>query len=492
MEKVLDRLPSGLFMVDQEQRIVFWNAAAERITGFSAKEAVGRHCSFLAGRRCGLFDPALPKPITGRSGSIRAKDGHLRFLVINVDDLRNGQGEVLGAIGSFVDITGRRRLEQRLRRHRSELGAEVRHRTAQLEQERSRIGDILDAMADFVYIAGPDFRIRFVNRAMAEVFSTAPGGSCHRAFHGLAEPCPNCPMERVLQSGTVREEGGFPNLRRTYESIHSPLRTAEGELQMLAVHRDITERKLSEKKLRDANSELDAFVYTVSHDLRGPLTPIIGFSEFLRAEYKECLDAQGIELLTEIENQGHKMLALMEDLLTLSRVGRITPPPAPASTRKVLLEVLDGISREINRTGIRIEAGPLPDLRVPETLLAQLFSNLIGNALCYAGIAGDPIEVGSVTTPGQVRLFVRDHGPGIPEEERLRIFDAFYRGTTSGNTAGTGIGLATVRKIVRLYDGRCWVEDTPGGGATFWIELPGEFGTEPATPPVAAPEQPAQ
>lgn len=473
LETVLATVPSGLFVVDREQRIRYWNAEAERITGFSSAEAVGQHCSFLAGipcgKGCGLFDPDLPKPVIGVSCSVLHKDGKRIFLAKNVDYLRDDQGQIVGGIESFVDITRRKRLEHRLRRHSRDLEQAVQRRTAELDQERSRLATVLDSMKDFAYLVGEDFRIRFINRAMSEVFGQVSGEPCYRVFHQREDPCPWCPMDRVLAGEVVLEERGFETNRRHYEIIHSPLVTAEGKLEKLAVHRDITERKMAEQKLREANRELDAFVYTVSHDLRSPLTPIIGFADFLREEYRDRLDAQGLELLSEIENQGQKMLALMEDLLTLSRVGRIEPPAKPVATGDLVRQIVAAKLQELDQPHLAVTVGELPPLAIPATLLEDLFGNLIHNAICYGG---GGFEIAGTTAGDLVQILVRDHGPGIPANERQRIFDAFYRGSTTRQTPGTGIGLATVRKIARLYGGRAWVEETPGGGATFLLEFP--------------------
>jgi signal transduction histidine kinase len=110
-------------------------------------------------------------------------------------------------------------------------------------------------------------------------------------------------------------------------------------------------------------------------------------------------------------------------------------------------------------------------VRIPETLLAQIFTNLIGNAIRYADKEGIPIEVGGERRGTLVRYYVRDRGPGVPEEERERIFDVFFRGAMQREVPGTGVGLATVQKVARLYGGRAWVEETEGGGSTFWVEV---------------------
>ncbi|HEY7744762.1 MAG TPA: ATP-binding protein, partial [Desulfuromonadales bacterium] len=363
-----------------------------------------------------------------------------------------------------------KRLEKRLRRHALDLEQAVRRRTAELEAERSRLLTVLDAMNDLAYITSAGHRVEFMNRAMVEAFGTSNGNHCYEVY-GRRTACPWCPLPQVLIEETVREERFVEINGRTYEIMHTPLTDADGQIHKLSVFRDITERKDAENKLQAANQELDAFVYTVSHDLRTPLTPIIGFAEFLKEQYGDRLDAQGIDLLDEIEKQGEKMLALLEDLLALARVGRIETPAKKVDVTAVVQQVLDELSEAINRDGIIVTLNALPPLKVPETLLAQLFSNLVGNALRYAGGAGARIEIDGEAGDGRILYYVRDHGPGIPAEERSLIFDLFYRGSTAGKSIGTGIGLATVRKIARLYDGRVQVEETPGGGSTFVVEF---------------------
>jgi len=229
------------------------------------------------------------------------------------------------------------------------------------------------------------------------------------------------------------------------------------------------ERRLEEHHLLEtAYDDLDAFVLTLSHDIRGSLTPVIGYANLLKTEYGKSLGESGRMAVEAIADQGNRMLALMEDLLTLSRVGHLPPPEKPVMADEVVRVVLRNL--EVS-DGEEVRVANLPSLLVAETLLEQLFSNLIGNALRYAGQNRLPIEVGGERQGGKVTLFVRDHGPGIPPAERQRVFEVFFRGSTGKDHPGTGVGLATVRKIARLFGGRAWVEETPGGGATFKVEM---------------------
>jgi signal transduction histidine kinase len=235
--------------------------------------------------------------------------------------------------------------------------------------------------------------------------------------------------------------------------------------------RDTTERRQAEEGLKQANQDMDAFVYTVSHDLRTPITAVIGYAEFLRENYRDQLDELALSCLDQINISGNRMMVMMEDLLTLAKVRQIELPPDAFDPEEVLNEVISGLAGQLSRAGVTFDIGKLPPLRVPKTLLIQVLDNLIGNALKYGCSPENVIEVGGERNGEKVRFYVRDHGPGIPLEERRRIFEPFHRGPTEKKVQGTGIGLATVQKIAKLFDGRAWVEETPGGGSTFWVEV---------------------
>ena len=243
-----------------------------------------------------------------------------------------------------------------------------------------------------------------------------------------------------------------------------------GDISVIVMN-DITERKKADALIKESNEELDAFVHTVAHDLRNPLTPIMGYAEILRENYKEQLNEEGLSYLAEIEKAGTGMLDLMEGLLSLAKSGTIKRPIKFVPTDKVVARVIKNLAPNISAAGATLLINPLPPIHIPKTFLAQIFNNLIGNALRYAGNSGDLIEVGGEQAGKQIRFFVRDHGPGISEQERKHIFEIFYRGTNKGKVKGSGIGLAIVYKIARNYGGRAWVEETPGGGCTFWVEV---------------------
>ncbi|MEJ2202351.1 MAG: ATP-binding protein [Desulfuromonadaceae bacterium] len=237
------------------------------------------------------------------------------------------------------------------------------------------------------------------------------------------------------------------------------------------IHRAHRAFQEEQHKLTKANRELEEFVSTVSHDLRSPLAVMIGYAEFLQENYGDKLDEQALGCLDEIATQGGRMVTLLEDLLTVARAGYVERPQHPVSLNRVVESVLLELSGPMAEQGVTVKTDSLPTLSVPESLLAEILKNLLGNALHYACDVNKTIEIGGMQGKEKVSFFVRDHGPGIAEEERRKVFELFYRGASGTTVKGTGIGLAIVKKIAELYGGRVWVEATPRGGCTFWVEV---------------------
>jgi signal transduction histidine kinase len=290
-------------------------------------------------------------------------------------------------------------------------------------------------------------------------------------LHQYQSICKDCPLPTVLSGKVIRGERRLKASGKTYEIIHSPFPLAENPTHKLGVFRDITIRKAAERRLQQANRELDAFVSTVSHDLRSPLTPLIGFAELLEERSAGKLDDISTEALSEIKLSAEKMMNLLEDLLTLARVGQLKNPAQKICVRRVVEDVLLELRDKVVQRQANVTIGTLPDIRIPESLLADLFRNLVLNALKYAASDDPRVEISGEVRADRMRYRVIDHGPGVAAEEQDEIFEPFRRGSTSAGHQGTGLGLATVAKIARVFNGSAWAEETPGGGATFVVEL---------------------
>jgi PAS domain S-box-containing protein len=388
----------------------------------------------------------------------------------------SGKVELLIAEGH--DISARKRAEEELR---------FAHRQLQ---------EIVEFLPDATFVIDRDKKVIAWNRAIEEMTGVCKeeilgqGDNAYaQTLYGKASPTLIDLIDRPLAElgkhfEAVHKKGTNICVEQFLPTVYggkgayvwataSKLCDPQGNLvAVIETIRDITERKQAEEDLQEANRELEAFVHTISHDLRTPLTAIIGFAQLVKVMYEDRLDEQGLNMLAEIEKSSGRMNNMLVDLLAMATVGKIQRPAEPLDTHLVAQDALATLAERITDTGVEVNiVQTLPALQLPHTHLVQIFDNLIDNAVRYAGRSGGPIEIGGERKGERVCLYVRDHGPGIPPKERKLIFDLFYRGSTGKKTYRTGIGLATVQKIARHYGGEAWVEETLGGGSTFWVEI---------------------
>lgn len=249
-----------------------------------------------------------------------------------------------------------------------------------------------------------------------------------------------------------------------------------------AAARDITERKQTEEKLREMNQELEAFTYSVSHDLRAPLRHAAGFARILLEESSSDLNGSMRRHLERINRATLHMGQLIEDLLTLSRVSRQELDQKPVA----LGPLVEGCRKELRSAAVgrridwRVEA--LPTVRCDRGLVRQVLINLLSNAVKYTR-PRDPavIEVGATEQDGHKVIYVRDNGVGFDMKYAGKLFGAFQRLHRAEEFEGTGVGLATVQRIIRKHGGRVWVESEVDRGTSFYFTLePGGTGIEEA------------
>lgn len=256
----------------------------------------------------------------------------------------------------------------------------------------------------------------------------------------------------------------------------SLLRVADGTpVGAVAYVRDVTERKRWEEHLARKNEELEHYVHAVSHDLRSPLVAMLGYARLLQDDFAEVLGERGRHYATRIEEAGRIMEALIHDLLELSRIGNRGLQRDWVEPREVLLQLEAELKPRLEAGDVSFQVPEAPPLVCCDrTRLYQLFSNLIGNALDHMGECESPtIRVEIHASEGGHRIRVADNGRGIPPEEHERIFEIFQSlGPRRRSGAGTGIGLAIVKKIAESHGGGVRVQSAPGQGATFEVFLP--------------------
>ncbi len=257
-------------------------------------------------------------------------------------------------------------------------------------------------------------------------------------------------------------------------------RAADGRpLSMAGTVMDVTDRKQGdlerERLLHDLEgrtAEMESFVYTISHDLKAPLITISGFARLLQTDLARGDAGQATDSLGEILKACGGMQALIEDLLALARTGLIVGEPKEIVLADLFAELRSRCAHHIEQEQASVQLlGDLPRLRVDPVRFGQVLQNLVENALTFHRPGVPPkVELGATRVDGEFRLYVRDNGIGIPAAYQERIFGLFQR--LDNRTAGTGVGLAIVRRIVEMHGGRVWVESRPGAGSTFWIALP--------------------
>jgi len=211
----------------------------------------------------------------------------------------------------------------------------------------------------------------------------------------------------------------------------------------------------------------------VSHDLRAPLRHMEGFAHFLQHKYGPTLPEEGQHYLNRINSAATFMSKLVEGLLQLSHIGAQLPNIKPVSLRALLRDARSTLHSEAGGRGIEWRISTLPEAEGDAVLLGQVFTNLLSNAIKFSSKQAHPIiEIGSCERNGEPAIFVRDNGAGFDPRYADKLFGVFQRLHRQDEFSGTGIGLATVQRIIHRHGGRIWAESAPGQGATFFFTLP--------------------
>lgn len=286
---------------------------------------------------------------------------------------------------------------------------------------------------------------------------------------------------------TRTRQSGFE--ARHLEISFSPIRDEQGAMLGAAQHiRDITERQRAEDEranlltevarrnalLEAANKELEAFSYSVSHDLRAPLRHIDGFAGLLQRTANAKLDEKEQRYLTLITDSAKRMGRLIDDLLDFSRMGRAELRHATVDMAALVQAARNELEPDTQGRAIEWRVNPLPLVQGDASLLRQVWANLLANAVKYSRPRNPAIiEVGcEKEKPGETIFYVRDNGVGFEMKYSTHLFGVFQRLHRPEEFEGTGIGLANVRRIIARHGGRTWAEGQPGAGATIWFSLP--------------------
>jgi PAS domain S-box-containing protein len=486
---VAENANDGLINADSEGRITYFNAAAERMFGHSAADVLGRPLTMLMPERFAAAHEAALRRVaaggerrildTGRVDLIgRRRSGEEFPLELSLASATVERSLVF--IGILRDITQRHEAERSIR------DREARFRT------------LVEAAPDAVVIADKDGRIALVNAQTERLFGYSRDAlvgqpvelllperfrdrhARHRADYA-AEPRVRSMGDGLDLHGRRADGSEFP-----VAISLSPVETDAGT-HVIAAVRDVTEQRTAERRIqklydqltRDnidlavVNRELEAFSYSVSHDLRGPLRAIDGFSQALLEDCGASLDETGRDHLARVRRAAQRMGHLIDDLLKLSRVVRADLTEEKVDLSAIAATVIEGLqSEDLQRdVSVEIEAGLAA--RGDRRLLAIALQNLLGNAWKFtAGKEQATIAFGRTKQDGRTAFFVKDNGAGFDMAHADRLFRAFQRLHDSRSFPGSGIGLATVQRVIHKHGGRVWATAEEGRGATFYFALP--------------------
>lgn len=494
LQVTLASIGDAVIVTDTRAAVTFMNRVAENLTGWQLEAARGQPLEAVFNIVNETTRRRAENPVTRalRDGVIVGLANHTLLLARNgaefaIDDsaapIRDG-AEVSGVVLVFRDVSGAR------------SAADFRARLAAIVQSSD------DA------IVGKDLtgRIMSWNAGAERLFGYTAVEAIGRPISIIIPPDHLSEETMILdrlRKGEHVEHFETVRVTKDRRRVHvslsiSPIRDSEGQVVGASkIARDITERKRIEQELAQArvrieeysqelertvnqrtaelhaaNQELEAFNYTVAHDLRAPLRNIRGIASILEEELLAGLTPEHRDLVSRLSKSAERMGCLLEDLLNLSRLGKQELRRSPVALDDLVQHALVELRPEYERRQVEWNITPLPVVQCDPGLMQQALINLLGNALKYTRPrAVTRIEIGQTVIDGQVAVYVRDNGIGFNMEQADKLFTPFHRLHPERQFEGSGIGLAAVSRIINRHAGRIWAESQPDAGATFYFTL---------------------
>lgn len=485
IEAIYDTAPVGLCFLDADLRYVRVNERLAEMNGVPAAAHLGRTVREIVP---GLADEAEPlfrrvietgEPILRLelTGATASQPGVIRVWEESYLPLKDGSGQVTGVNVVAEEITDRKQADEQLR-HYALL-----------------IQFVWDAMLS----VDREYRIQSWNRAAELIYGwTAEEVQGKVMFDVLQSTYPNSERQTVIQQLDTRGfwRGEVIHLRKDGTPIYAlaaktMLYDEKGErIGMVTVNHDITERKQAEERIHDLNvdlerrvqertaqltalnQEMEAFSYTVSHDLRTPLRALDGFSQVLLEDYRDALDEEGQYLLDRIRAASQHMGQLIDDLLNLSRLSRGEIRRERVNLSALAQSIVADLQEALPQRQVEVAIQPDLEVNGDPRLLNVLLGNLLNNAWKFTrGCDPARIEFGRQADGDRTVYFVRDNGVGFDNAFVGKLFNAFQRLHPESDFEGNGIGLVTVKRIVHRHGGQVWAEGAINAGATFYFTL---------------------
>lgn len=505
LRAVIDHMNEGLVLSTPEGQVTYWNHAAVRMHDFASREELFDSIpefekTFELSTLDGKVLPIEEWPLSRVCSRESLRDYEVRLRHKQRDWerifrfsgtlIQGAQGDTL-AVLTFSDITALKQTEHELRAERDRFARIVETVPGAVHTYRENA----DGTTCFPY-ASPN---------IAKIYGVPPEALVDDAsiMARLCHPDDLSHVVTTLEKSAETMDMWHAEFRVLHpergeiwvDGRSIPQQEDDGSMSWYGVLTDVTTSKRAQEEIRKlythledqvsrrtaqlqaANEELEAFAYSVSHDLRAPLRAIDGYTQFLQEDYHDLLDSEGQRIAGVVRNEAQRMGQLIDDLLAFSRLGRSEMTLARVDMEGLVESVLDSICSSEQREQVTFNLGPLPAAWGDETLLYQVWQNLLDNALKFSSKREAPlIEVRGSTerVDGKevVQYSVRDNGAGFNMRYADKLFGVFQRLHSEREFGGTGVGLAIVRRAVQRHGGRVWAESVTGEGTTFYFRLP--------------------
>ncbi len=511
---VVDSSDDAIISKTLDGTICTWNSGAEKVFGYTSSEIVGKPMLMLIPpERIGEESDILARIRRGESvehfETVRVRrDGKKIDISATISPIKDGSGAVVGASKIARDITERKQAEDRLAGQAEELSRqaeELLRSQLALESQTLMLRSVLDSMAEGLVAADEQGKFIIWNPAAAKILglgATSLPSEEWTTHYGLyledtvtPFPADQLPLVRAIhgEASAAQMFVRNPELAEGtwIEASASPLKDRSGALQGgVVAFRDISQRRADEREIRKlneeleervvertaqlaaANQELEAFTYSVSHDLRAPLRHIGGFSKILLEDFGPGMPAEAQAHLQRIEDGVRRMGRLVDELLNLVRVGRHALELQATELNSLIQEVVSLLQPEVAGRSVSWKIADLASVQCDPVLIRQVFQNLLANALKFTRTRERAIiEISSRQKNGQMVIAVRDNGVGFNMKYSDKLFGVFQRLHRAEDFEGTGIGLATVHRIIHKHGGRVWAEAEIDKGAAFYFTL---------------------
>lgn len=468
--------PCAIFTVNKERDVTSWNNKIEEITGYSHDEIKGRKCDIFCTEPCALFSDHTRKPILNKECFLTTKDGRKLYIMKSADLLLDPEGNVIGGIESFEDITHRKQMQDVLR------------------SERDKFQGMIAATQQGLHIINASYEIEFQNDVLAQIFGNKIGHKCYEVYRKYDHPCENCSMHRVIKSSKIEHITDIIINNRHYSQSYAPFKDVDGQMKCLVLLRDITvERANQAKTMRTAQlASIGELAAGVAHEINNPINGIINYAQILLDESKG--DETQNSLLERLIDEGERVADIVSKLLDFARQREDEEGNFElVDVSKVLDDAYSLFKHQFRKSGVITEISFTPDIPpiwVHPHQLQQVFVNLLSNAnhaLNERYKGPDPNKILKISTEkitlddkNHVRISFTDHGTGIAAEIIDLVFNPFF--STKDPGEGTGLGLSISQGLIQNFRGQLHLESKVGQYTKMMVDLPVPPDKKPAKP----------